>query len=52
MSHICLGHPGIKISGSDPDLALNALLEYFDVLPDTLKVQNCYLVSYILFMQR
>ena len=33
----------IKISRFDPDSALTALLGYFDLLAQALKVQSCYL---------
>ena len=36
----------IKISGYDPDWALTALLEYFNLLAHALKVHSCYLSSY------
>ena len=46
----CASHPGqtriIKISRSDPDLVLTALIEYFDLLAHALKVQSCYLFSH------
>ena len=46
----CASQPGqmhiIRISGSDLDLALIALLEYFDLMAHALKVQSCYLFSY------
>ena len=46
----CAGHLGwtwiIKICGSDPDLALTALLEYFNLLAHAVKMQSCYLFSY------
>ena len=47
-----LSHPGqtghilCGLSGSDLDLTLTALLEYFDLLAHALKVWSCYLFSW------
>ena len=42
LSRTCI----IKMSRSDPDLMLTALLEYLNLLAHTLKVQSCYIFSY------